>query len=219
MVLLYFCIFYLRNQNNYTKNREMNDTQNIAAFLKSISSFPEEEINDFMKIGKAIELKKGEFLISAGQTCKSFSFIHEGTFSFLIMNADGEHVKDFSANNKFITSYSSFITQTPSQLFIRAEEKATLTQWSFDTYQQLLRSSEHWKQFALKIANYLYLRKEKREISLLTETAEQRYLNMLNEFPQIIRQVPQYLIASYLGIKPQSLSRIRNQIANQPKLT
>ncbi len=197
----------------------MNDTKNIATFLKSVSSFSDEEIIDFMKVGKEVEMKKGEFLISAGQTCKSFSFIHEGTFSFLIMNDDGEHVKDFSAANKFIASYSSFITQTPSQIFIRAEEKATLTQWSFDTYQQLLRSSEHWKQFALKIANYLYLRKEKREISLLTETAEQRYLNMLKEFPQIVQHVPQYLIASYLGIKPQSLSRIRNQIAHPPKLT
>ena len=197
----------------------MNDTKNIATFLKSVSSFSDEEIIDFMKVGKEVEMKKGEFLISAGQTCKSFSFIHEGIFSFLIMNDDGEHVKDFSAANKFITSYSSFITQTPSQIFIRAEEKATLTQWSFDTYQQLLRSSEHWKQFALKIANYLYLRKEKREISLLTETAEQRYLNMLKEFPQIVQHVPQYLIASYLGIKPQSLSRIRNQIAHPPKLT
>jgi CRP-like cAMP-binding protein len=197
----------------------LNDTQNISTFLQSISAFSDGEINDFMRIGKTVEMKKGEFLISAGQTCKSFSFIHEGTFSFLILNDEGEHVKDFSGSNKFITSYASFITQTPSQIFIRAEEKATLTQWSFDTYQQLLHSSEHWKQFALKIANYLYLRKEKREISLLTETAEQRYLNMLKEFPHIIQHVPQYLIASYLGIRPQSLSRIRNQIAHPPKLT
>jgi CRP-like cAMP-binding protein len=197
----------------------LNNSQNITVFLKSISSFTDEEINDFMKIGKDVEMKKGDFIISAGQTCKSFSFIHEGTFSFLIMNNDGEHVKDFSGSNKFITSYSSFITQTPSQIFIRAEENAILTQWSFDTYKQLLHSSEHWKQFALKIANYLYLRKEKREISLLTETAEQRYLNMLKEFPHIVQHVPQYLIASYLGIKPQSLSRIRNQIARPQKLT
>jgi CRP-like cAMP-binding protein len=197
----------------------LSNTQNISSFLKSISSFSDTEINDFIGIGKDVTMKKGDFIISAGQTCKSFSFIHEGTFSFLILNDDGEHVKDFSGNNKFITSYTSFITQVPSQIFIRAEEKATLTQWSFDTYQQLLHSSENWKQFALKIANYLYLRKEKREISLLTETAEQRYLNMLREFPHIIQHVPQYLIASYLGIKPQSLSRIRNQIAYPPKLT
>ena len=197
----------------------MNDPQNIISFLKSFSSFRDEEINDFLKKGKDIEISKGEFLISAGQTCKYFSFINEGTFSFLIMNDDGEHVKDFSSGNKFITSYTSFITQTPSRIFIRAEENAKLTQWSFDTYQQLLLSSEHWKQFALKIANYLYIRKEKREISLLTETAEQRYLNMLKEFPNIIQHIPQYLIASYIGIKPQSLSRIRNQIAHPTKLT
>jgi CRP-like cAMP-binding protein len=197
----------------------LNDLQNIAAFLKLIIAFSDEEINDFMMLGKKVELDKGAFFISEGQVCKSFAFIHSGTFSFIISTDDGEHVKDFSGSNKFITSYSSFITQTPSQIFIRAEEKATLTQWSYDTYQELIHSSENWKQFALKIANYLYLRKEKREISLLTETAEQRYLNMLKEFPHIVQHVPQYLIASYLGIKPQSLSRIRNKIANPPKLT
>lgn len=197
----------------------MNDSNTIPAFLKSISSFSDEEIEDFIFIGMDLEIKKGDFLISAGQTCKSFSFIHKGTFSFLIMNDDGEHVKDFSGDNKFITAYASFITQRPSQIYIRAEENATLTQWSFATYQKLLQSSEHWNQFALKIANYLYLRKEKREISLLTETAEKRYLNMLNEFPQLVQHVPQYLIASYLGIKPQSLSRIRSQISHPPKLT
>jgi CRP-like cAMP-binding protein len=197
----------------------LDDTQNIATFLKSISSFSDAEIIDFIKLGKDIKIKKGDFLISAGQICKSFSFINEGTFSFLIINNDGEHVKDFSGSHKFITSYSSFITQTPSQIFIRAQENAILTQWSFDTYNQLLHSSEHWKQFALKISNNLYLRKEKREISLLTESAEQRYLNLLKEFPHIVRDVPQYLIASYLGIKPQSLSRIRNHIAHPSKLT
>ncbi len=197
----------------------MKNTQNIVAFLKSINAFSDEEINAFMQLGKDVAIKKGEFLISAGQTCKSFSFIHDGTFSFLILNDDGEHVKDFSGSNKFITSYSSFITQTPAHIFIRAEENATLTQWSFDTYQQLFNSSENWKLFALKIANYLYLRKEKREISLLTKTAEERYLDMLKEFPNMVQHVPQYLIASYLGIKPQSLSRIRNQIAHAPKLT
>jgi CRP-like cAMP-binding protein len=197
----------------------LNELQNIAAFLKLITTFSDEEINDFMMLGKRIELAKGAFFISEGQICKSFAFIHSGTFSFIISTDDGEHVKDFSGSNKFITSYSSFITQTPSQIFIRAEEKATLTQWSYDTYQELIHSSENWKQFALKIANYLYLRKEKREISLLTETAEQRYLNMLKEFPDIIQHVPQYLVASYLGIQPQSLSRIRNKMAHLPKLT
>ena len=201
------------------KMKKTNDSNQIAVFLKSLSAFSDDEIDDFISIGKDVKLAKGEFLISEGQTCKTFSFIHEGTFSFLVLNDADEYVKDFSGNHKFITAYASFITQTPSKIFIRAEENATLTQWSFDTYQTRLHSSIHWQQFALKIANYLYLRKEKREISLLTETVEQRYLNMLKEFPDIVQQVPQYLIASYLGIKPQSLSRIRYQIAHAPKLT
>jgi CRP-like cAMP-binding protein len=197
----------------------LNDLQTITVFLKLTATFSDEEISDFMMLGKKVELAKGAFFISEGQICKSFAFIHSGTFSFIISNDGEEHVKDFSGSNKFITSYSSFITQSPSQIFIRAEETAILTQWSYDTYQELIDSSKNWRLFALKIANYLYLRKEKREISLLTETAEQRYLNMLKEFPDIIQHVPQYLVASYLGIRPQSLSRIRNKMTHLPKLT
>jgi CRP-like cAMP-binding protein len=124
----------------------LNDLQNIAAFLKRITAFSDEEINDFMMLGKKVELVKEAFFISEGQVCKSFAFIHSGTFSFIISTDDGEHVKDFSGSNKFITSYSSFITQKPSQIFIRAEEKATLTQWSYDTYQELIHSCEKKKE-------------------------------------------------------------------------
>ncbi|HUZ61909.1 MAG TPA: hypothetical protein VMU83_24235 [Hanamia sp.] len=62
----------------------MNYPQNIISFLKSVSSFTDEEINDFVEKGKGIEVAKGEFLISAQQTCRSFGFIHSGTFSFLL---------------------------------------------------------------------------------------------------------------------------------------
>ena len=74
----------------------MSDSKHITAFLKSLSAFSDEEINDFIGIGKDVKLAKGEFLISEGQTCKSFSFIHEGTFSFLVLNNADEYVKDFS---------------------------------------------------------------------------------------------------------------------------
>ncbi len=191
--------------------------EKVGSFLKSVSPFTEEEINDFVRVGKEVALTRGDFLVSAGQVCRSFYFIRQGTFSFLIANQDGEHVKDFSGSEKFITSYSSFITQTPSRISIRAEENADVIQWSYDHYQQRLGSSDHWKQFALAMANYLYVRKERREISLLTETAEERYLNLLKELPDVIQHVPQYLVASYLGIQPQSLSRIRARMAGREK--
>ena len=192
----------------------MSTPQDISGFLKSFGAISDEAINDFIDMGKEIFIPKGEYFVSEGQICKTFGFIHTGTFSFLILNDQGEHVKDFSDHKKFITAYSSFITQKPSHISIRAEENANVIQWSVETYQQLLLSSVYWKDLALSIANYLYLRKEKREISLLTESAEERYLNLLKEFPDIIQRVPQNLIASYLGIRPQSLSRIRNKIAS-----
>jgi CRP-like cAMP-binding protein len=101
------------------------------------------------------------------------------------------------------------MTNTPSQFYIRAEQDCELSVWDGIFFKKLIKENHHWMIFAAAIANYLFLRKEKREISLLLYTAEQRYLHFIKEFPILHEQIPQFLIASYLNIRPQSLSRIR----------
>lgn len=186
----------------------------IKKFLNSVGSFSEEEIATLVSVGKSAHLNKGEYFAREGEICLSIAFIHSGVFSFLILTEQEEHVKDFSLAQKFLTSYSSFMTQTPSKIWIRAEQNAELTLWNHKVFMELINKCNYGSEFALDIAVNLYRRKENREISLLTQTAEERYLNMIQEFQDIMQQVPQYLIASYLGIKPQSLSRIRNKLAS-----
>lgn len=197
----------------------MNTDQQIINFLEKAGQFDKEELNDFLSKSKALHVRKGEAIVKEGQRCHSIYFIHSGVISLFLLKDGEEHVKDFSLSGKFITAYTSMSTGQPSQIFLRAEQDCELSVWDASYFQELIRQSQKWSLFALKIAEYLFYRKEKREISMLLHTAEERYQNMLNEFPSLPQEFPQYLLASYLGIKPQSLSRIRNNISHRPKLT
>ncbi len=187
----------------------------IKNFFLSVSGLPALDLDSFIQAGKPSRLHKGDFFVQEGQVCNKFAFVHSGVFSFILLSDGLEHIKDFSGSGKLLTAYSSFITQRPSKIYLRAEQDAELTVWNYQTLMQRVSVESAWKDFMLKMANYMFLRKEEREISLLTETAEQRYLRLLREFPDLSEQVPQYLIASYLGIRPQSLSRIRRSLAKK----
>jgi CRP-like cAMP-binding protein len=197
----------------------MDTEQQIINFLKKVGQFDEAELKDFVLRSKIVFIKKGDTIVKEGERCHSIYFIHSGVISLFLLKDGEEHVKDFSLSGKFITAYTSMSTGQPSQIFLRAEQDCELSVWDAPYFQELIRQNRQWTLFALRIAEYLFYRKEKREISMLLKSAEERYQDMLREFPSLPQEVPQYLIAGYLGIKPQSLSRIRNIISHRPKLT
>lgn len=191
------------------------EQEQIKLFLNTSGIRNDEGIRHFLENGKSLNLSKGDYLVREGQVCKNLYFLHQGAISIFILKDGIEHVKDFSLHNKFITSYTSFQTATPSQLYLRAEQDCTLTSWSTSFLNVLTEDNLIWIRFAKHMADYLFMRKEKREVSLLMDSAESRYLYFLKEYPSAFQAFPQYLVASYLGIRPQSLSRIRNEISKR----
>jgi CRP/FNR family transcriptional regulator, anaerobic regulatory protein len=193
----------------------MTEEEQIKTFLQRTSLLLDNEIEMFLSKRQSQPIAKGDYLIKAGQLCKSLYFVHTGVLSLLLLNDGEEYVKDFSLNGKFITAYTSFTKSTPSEIFIRAEQDCEVSLWDGDYVRDLIQKNHHWTMFAKTMADYLFQRKEHKEISMILHTAEERYLRLLQEFPAVFQQVPQYLIASYLGIKPQSLSRIRKMLAHK----
>jgi CRP-like cAMP-binding protein len=192
----------------------MDKEQQIADFLKKSGQFDKVELEDFLLKGKVLQIKKGDTIVKEGEFCHSIYFIHSGVISLFLLKDGEEHVKDFSLSGKFITAYTSMSTGQPSQIILRAEKDCELSVWEASYFQDLIKKNHKWTLFAFRMAEYLFYRKEKREINMLMHSAEERYQNMLREFPTLSQEVPQYLLASYLGIKPQSLSRIRNITAH-----
>ena len=193
----------------------MKEEEQIKQFLQKASPLIDDEIDAFLKERKIQHISKGDYLVKEGQVCKSLYFLHTGVLSLLLLKDGEEHVKDFSLNGKFITAYTSFTKKTDSEIFIRAEQDCELSAWDRDYVMNLIKENQHWTMFAKTMADYLFQRKEHKEITMIVNTAEERYLRLIQEFPPVFQQVPQYLIASYLGIKPQSLSRIRKMLIHK----
>jgi hypothetical protein len=115
-----------------------------------------------------------------------------------LLRADKEHTKDISLEQTFCTAYTSLVTQTPSHLYIAALEPAKIFVWSGDYLLSLADKELGWQTFVRCMADFLYIRKEKREISFLLDDAVKRYQHFLSEFPtvaqfhEVSEKVPQH---------------------------
>ncbi len=107
--------------------------------------------------------------------------------------------------------------QKPSEIWIEAVEPCEVLVWERSDVVPLFEEHHQWLLFAKKMAERLFYRKEQKEIELLKCSAEERYRHFITDFPGLSQRVPQYHVASYLGITPESLSRIRSKLARSPK--
>jgi len=191
------------------------DIQQIERYLNSIANITPSDIHQLVSQARQRTFKKNELFLSEGEVCKQLLFVHEGAFRYFLTKDGDDFTKDFclDSTNPFCTGFTSFITQTPSLINIDALEDARVSVWS-SGYIRALFETMPWIKFAKAMAEALYIRKEKREISMLRDTAEERYQKFVKEFKDVTQRAAQYHIASYLGITPETLSRIRKKIVN-----
>ncbi len=157
-------------------------------------------------------LKKNATLIKIGAVENYLSFISEGMVRFYIPQEESDVTFGFLFENEFVTAYDSFITQTPSLYQIDTLTNTTLWRISFKDLQEVYKKTEGGNLIGRRMAENMFLRKSKRELSLLSRTAEERYLDLFHERPKLLKQIPLKYIASYIGVTPQALSRIRRRI-------
>ena len=159
--------------------------------------------------------QKKENIIEAGKIENYISFIQKGKTRLFIPQEeeDKEITFGFSFSGEFISAYDSFLTRTPSQYQIEALSQTHLWRISYDNLQKIYKKTDDGNFIGRIIAEKLFLIKSKRELSLLHETAEERYLNLFTERPNLFLEIPLKYIASYIGVTPQALSRIRKRIS------
>lgn len=160
-------------------------------------------------------IKPTDFFLQADEVCRHVGFVTNGLLRYYVLDDGEEHTYDFSPERTFVCNYESFLTQTPSTRFIQALEATTLLRISYDNLQKLYQRLEHGQEFGRLVAEQLFVATLQKLTSFYRETADERYDNFLRLFPGLIERVPQYVVASYVGIRPQSLSRIRAQRAGK----
>lgn len=164
---------------------------------------------------KPYTLSAGDYFLQAGTVCQHVGFVAEGLLRYYVLDDGTEYTYDFSPEQSFVCDYESFLTHSPSGRFIQAIERTQLWRIHYDDLQWLYRDLKHGQKFGRLVAERLFVDTLQKLTSLYRETADERYDHFLRLFPGLADRMPQYIVASYVGIKPQSLSRLRAQRAGK----
>ncbi len=174
---------------------------------------PEEKIEDLISICQIGTIQANEYFLREGEVPQKFAFVLSGLFRYVYINEKGyEFTKGIITEHNFISSYSAMISNSPSYFFIEALENSEILKIPYEKWLLLLKTDIFWVKLLLGFVEKGFIIKEKRERDLLLLNAETRYLNFMKEYPGMDKRVSQTIIASYLGIQPESLSRIRKKI-------
>lgn len=185
------------------------------SFCTSVISFTESEWQEFEKHLVIKKLKKNQHFIKEGEICTRMAFVARG-FTRLYFLIQGEEVtKDFCFENTFTGSTASFISREPSHFNVIAMEDTELVTIDYEGLMNLYDNYHCWSNFGRKLVEQFAIRKENREVSFLLYSPENRYQDMLVKYPSIIQRVPLKLIASFLGMTPETLSRVRKKLSTR----
>jgi CRP-like cAMP-binding protein len=158
------------------------------------------------------EFPKKHILLKTGQIESYLSFVETGIVRCYIQKLENDLTFTFAFDNNFISGYDSFLTRKPSTYHIETLTKTILWRIKYTDLQVIYNETEIGNLIGRQASEDLFLKKSKRELSLLNESAEQRYRNLFVEQPHLIQRIPLKYIASYIGVTPQALSRIRKRI-------
>lgn len=182
--------------------------------VRKYYNLSDEVMDAFLSITQERMIKKGEFFIRQGEIPRTIFFIQKGLMSIYNIAENGDTIiKKFFYEKSFVSVPASYITQTPSLFSIEALEDTYILEYSVDGFYSLIRQ---YHEMAFFHINYMELNwivaKEPLEISLKYRTAKSRYFDFLEEYKSILHRLKQHQIASFLGITPTQLSRIKREL-------
>ena len=179
-------------------------------FFDTEIDIPKSELEYFFENTKTEYLNKGEYFHSADKTCKKIGIIKSGLLKSYVIDENGnEKIIEFYAENSFVSAFTSFITQEITDWNIQTNEDSEILIISKEFLNQLYKRNTCWTLFGLKIFETQTLKKCSREKSLLINNASERYRIFREQYKDIESRLSLNQIARYLGIQPESLSRIR----------
>lgn len=165
-------------------------------------------------IARLRTVEKGEFVLPMGQVAKKMQFVCQGILVSQFITPEGNiHLKNFFLEGYFAGSTVSMLQASPSAFAIQALEASVLIEFDYQKYRYLIQAHEDLKDFYIAYLEQSWIiSNEKRQIAFATQTAAERYQTFLAEYPTLDKRVAQHYVASYLGITPTQLSRIRKEM-------
>ena len=184
--------------------------------IKSRVPLTDEEFNICAKFFIHKKYKKHQFMLNEGDVCNYIGFVASGCLrEYKIDNKGSEHIIQFAIEDWWISDLNSFLSGLPSTLNIDALQDSDVLLLEKSAREELLEGCPKMERFFRLLLEVNHTASYQRVIDSLESSAEDRYLKFIKTYPKIFEQVPQNQIASYLGITPQSLSRIRKELTQK----
>jgi CRP-like cAMP-binding protein len=185
--------------------------EEFKSYLLAKHSFSDESLEHIMKYAIAKKVKKRQFLLHEGEVARYKCFIVKGFLRLYRIRQDGsEHILKFGVENWWLTDMESYDQQSPSQSNIDALEDSEVLLWTKENFERLLNDIPDFKEFSDKLITKSYSVAQNRLFSNLGFTAEEKYEEFIKLYPDIFNRMSLQLVASFLGISRETLSRIRN---------
>ena len=194
----------------------MTSKDQLINYVQNFVTLTPEEAEQFVSYFQEVKVRKRQFIVQPNFTNKHRAFVIKGAFRSYAVTDDGQdHTVQFAIENWWVSDFNSYIYQHPATLFIVAIEDSILLQIEYNKEQELKQANHKFETFFRIIAEKGLAFEHRRILFNLTHSAEARYENFLLNFPNFVQRVPQYALASYLGMTTEFLSRIRNRKARK----
>ncbi|MES9881067.1 MAG: Crp/Fnr family transcriptional regulator [Sedimenticola sp.] len=202
----------VQNMNEYLES--------FKSYISELSPISEVEWNRSVSLCNIKKYNEKEIIHSQGEVSDSIMFLCDGLARSYLIDTEGRdftwsvhfNAPESNIKNLFVVDYASFIKSEPSKLGFEALQNTTVVKINKEDVYSLYSSSHYWSNIGRVISEMAYYFTHHRTLSLLTQSAKERYENLVSENISFIENVPQYYVASYLGITPQSLSRLKKEV-------
>jgi len=185
-------------------------------YIRQYVDLTDDEETVLLSKVKVRKFLKGHYVVQNGDVCKYENFVLSGCLkAYYIDNEGQEHILMFAIENWWIADLGSFISQTSADLNVQCLENCELVQIHYNDLQQLYLDIPRLERFFRIIIQKAFVAAQKRIINNFTLPAMERYLQFRDRYPTIEQRVPQYMVASYLGITKEFLSKIRSQLTSR----
>jgi CRP-like cAMP-binding protein len=190
----------------------MEDLTPLVNYVKKYIPLSDEEEAFFISLLRVTKAKKKQFIHQPGYVCQYRNYVLKGALrAFIPDNSGQEHTISLAIEDWFISDPASFTLQEPGTFFVEAVEDSTIVQISYEAEQQLMQHYPKFERFYRITSQLTAVHAQKRLLSNISQTAEERYEAFAARYPQLLQRFPLYMIASYLGMTREFLSKIRNR--------
>lgn len=187
--------------------------ETLTDYIRSRVEADDESIRTILSFFKPLTPERNELLLTAGQTSQRTYFVGKGCLRIFFINEEGlEATRYLAFEGQFATALTSFITSEPSFELVQAVGKTELLSISHKDFYHLLDIVPSWEKFYRDYLEYAYVLNTTRLMSFLTMNATERYRQLLAQKPEVVRRLPNKLVASYLNMSQETLSRIKSRI-------